>query len=142
MFALVERHLEQGLEALLTEAAALRAEQPNLADTIRRLVTAVAELHASQPHLHRVLFEQAPRTADSSARLRQLERTIAAEVECHLRRLGAGGTDPALTGLLLVQGVEAHAHGAVLDPPPERTTQQCLDAVIDLWTHALSTPPR
>jgi AcrR family transcriptional regulator len=138
LFALAERHLRQGMQILMTEAAALRAEQPPLAETICRFVTAVVDLHTDQPRLHRLLFDQAPCTAQGSARLRELERQLAHELEFHLRRLGVGGPDPALTALLVVQGVEVHVHGAVLDPLPDCTTEQCLEAVIDLWTRALT----
>ncbi|MEU5757444.1 hypothetical protein [Nocardia sp. NPDC047648] len=62
------------------------------------------------------------------------------EVEFHLRRLDVGGTDPALTAMLLAQAVEAQIHGAVLDPPLGRTADECGRAVVDLWTRAL-TPP-
>ncbi|MFF7941007.1 hypothetical protein ACFZC5_14940 [Nocardia gamkensis] len=61
-------------------------------------------------------------------------------MEFHLRRLDVGGTDPALTAMLLVQAVEAQIHGAVLDPPADRTADECGRAVVDLWTRAL-TPP-
>jgi AcrR family transcriptional regulator len=138
LFALTERHLQHGTQILMTEAAALRADQPPPTETIRRLITAVVDLHTDQPRLHRLLFDQAPRTAQVSARLSQLERQLADEMEFHLHRLGIGGPDPALTALLLIQGIETHVHRAVLRPHPDHTTEQCLAAVIDLWTRALT----
>lgn len=141
LYALAERHLRQGLEFLLEVAARLRADEPPIAETVRRLVTGVAQLHCAQPQMHRLLYDQAPRTPDGSARLRQLEQVIADEVEHHLRRLNAGGADPALTALLLVQAVEAQIHGAVLSPPAGRSTEECARAVIDFWIRALVSSP-
>ncbi|MFR9769189.1 TetR/AcrR family transcriptional regulator [Nocardia sp. SC052] len=140
LYSLAERHLRHASQALLETAGRLRAEQPPLVDTIRQLVVAVTRLHTAQPDMHRLLFDQAPRTAAGVERLRQLERVLADEVEFHLRRLEVGGDDPGLTALLLVQAVEAQIHGAVLDPPPGRTADECGRAIIDLWTRAL-TPP-
>ncbi|MFI9408300.1 TetR/AcrR family transcriptional regulator [Nocardia gamkensis] len=140
LYSLAERHLRQASVALLEAAARLRAEQPPLEETVRRLVVAVTRLHTAQPDTHRLLFDQAPRTPEGAARLRQLEEVLAGEVEFHLRRLDVGGTDPALTAMLLVQAVEAQIHGAVLDPPAGRTADECGRAVVDLWTRAL-TPP-
>ncbi|ONM48902.1 TetR/AcrR family transcriptional regulator [Nocardia donostiensis] len=138
LFALAERHLRQAAHALLTEAAALRADQPPLGETVHRLITAVAHLHSAQPRMHRLLFEQAPRTPEGVAQLRQLEQRLADEVTYHLCRLDVGGSDPALTALLFVQAVEAQVHGAVLNPPSGRTTEQCVQAVIDFWTRSLT----
>ncbi|MGW4326268.1 hypothetical protein ACWEKR_10295 [Nocardia sp. NPDC004573] len=71
-------------------------------------------------------------------RLRRPEQALAGEVEFHLRRLDAGGADPALTAVLLVQAVEAQIHGAVLDPPVGRTADECGRATVDLWVRALT----
>ncbi|MGY0058277.1 hypothetical protein ACWY4P_17280 [Streptomyces sp. LZ34] len=66
-----------------------------------------------------------------------MQRSIAAEVEFHLCRLGVGGPDPGLTAILLVQGVEAQLHGALLDPPPGRTVGEVIEAVETLCVKAL-----
>ncbi|MEU1954642.1 TetR/AcrR family transcriptional regulator [Nocardia rhamnosiphila] len=138
LYALADRHLREATAALLTETTALRAEAPPLDETVHRLITSVADLHLAQPQMHRLLFEQAPRTPEGLARLRELEQRLAAEVAYHLRRLEAGGPDPDLNALLFVQAVEAQVHGAVLDPPEGRTTDQCLEAVIAFWTGSLT----
>ncbi|MFI2233252.1 TetR/AcrR family transcriptional regulator [Nocardia testacea] len=136
LYALADRHLREATAVLLTETASLRAEGPPLDETVRRLITSVADLHRAQPHTHRLLFEQSPRTPEALARLRELERRLAAEVAYHLRRLEVAGVDPDLDALLFVQAVEAQVHGAVLDPPEGRTTDQCLEAVITFWTRS------
>ncbi|WP_063060180.1 TetR/AcrR family transcriptional regulator [Nocardia sienata] len=138
LYALADRHLREATAALLTEAASLRVDEPPLDETVHRLITAVADLHRAQPQTHRLLFEQSPRTPETLARLRELERRLAAEVAGHLRRLGVGGADPGLHALLFVQAVEAQVHGAVLDPPEGRTTDECLEAVIAFWTRSLT----
>lgn len=141
LYALAERHIRHSAEALSAVAQRLRTEQPPLAETVRHLIGAVAQLHRRQPEMHRLLFDRAPRTAAGVQQLRMLEQMIASEVEYHLRRLGTGGDAPALTALLLVQGVEAQIHGAVLDPPPGHTTDDCVETVADLWTRALTPHP-
>ncbi|WP_455132351.1 TetR/AcrR family transcriptional regulator, partial [Microbacterium aurum] len=77
LYALAERHLGAGVETLLAEAAALRADAPPLAETIRRLLTAVARLHTAQPRMHRLLYDLTPRTVHGAARLRQAEQALA-----------------------------------------------------------------
>ncbi|MFE3002415.1 TetR/AcrR family transcriptional regulator [Nocardia sp. NPDC059246] len=138
LYALAERHLRDGAQDLLAEAAQLRSEQPPLADTVRRLITAVARLHTAAPHMHRLLYEQAPRTPASTAKLRQFEQLLAGEVAFHLSRLGVAGADPALTALLLIQAVEAQIHGVVLEPLDGHTIESSVEVVIEFWTRALA----
>lgn len=88
--------------------------------------------------MHRLLYDQAPRPAEAAAQLREVQRGIAAEVEFHLRRLGVGGPDTGLTAILLVQGVEAQLHGALLDPQPGRTVEEVTQTVEALCLKALT----
>jgi AcrR family transcriptional regulator len=143
LYALAERHLKHGLTALLAEAASLRADAPALDETVRRTINAVAALHSDQPRMHALLFDQTPRTPEGVQRVRELEKLLAEEVAYHLNRLGAGGSDPALRALFLVQALEAQVHGAVLDPPAGRTTSDCIQALTDFWIQSLSrqAPP-
>ncbi|GAA3956093.1 TetR/AcrR family transcriptional regulator [Actinomadura viridis] len=137
LYALGERHLARAVEGLGELFGRLRAERPGLEATVRVLVEAVAAWHAADPEMHRLLYDQAPRPPEAAAELRRLQGAVAAEVEHHLRRLGAGGPDPGLTALLLVQGVEAQIHGAVLDPPPGRSAGEVVQAAAALWIRAL-----
>jgi AcrR family transcriptional regulator len=138
LYALAERHLRQSGESLLAELNALRENPPPLDQTVGRLILAVAEIHRAQPRMHQLLFEQAPRTPEIIARLRQLEQLLAEEVAFHLRRFDPGYPEPDLTALLMVQAVEAQVHGAVLDPPQGRSTDQCVDVVIGFWVRSLT----
>ncbi|MGI5171593.1 TetR/AcrR family transcriptional regulator [Spirillospora sp. CA-253888] len=139
LYALAERHIGQGMTALAEVFAELRRTRPPLEDTVRTLIKGTVDLHSAEPRLHRLLFDQTPRTPEGVQGLRALEESLAAEVEHHLRRLGAGGADPGLTALLLVQGVEAQVHGAVLEPPAGRSTDACVNAITELWIRALRT---
>lgn len=142
LVALAERHLAAVDAELGHVFASLDRDRPGLRATVERLVRAVADIHLDRPDLHHLLFDQTPRTKQLVAALRTTERRLAAAVAAELRRLGAGGPDPTVTGLLVVQGIEAQVHGALLDtPPPERSdAESTLVAIIDLWTRALSEP--
>ncbi|WP_052850586.1 TetR/AcrR family transcriptional regulator [Streptomyces avicenniae] len=138
--ALARQHLDAAaaeLDAILERAAGRRLP---LRPLLEELVGGVAALHTERPGLHRLLFDHTPRTADLVAELRAFEHHAAAALASHLRRLGAGGSDPETSALLAVQGIEAQIHGAVLDPADDRTTDDRVRAVVDLWHRAL-TPP-
>ncbi|GAA4638663.1 TetR/AcrR family transcriptional regulator [Actinoallomurus vinaceus] len=137
LYALGERHVHQLADHLLAVFARLRETALPLEETVRTLVGALADLHEIDPHTHRLLYDQAPRPPEAARRLRELQLTLAAEVEVHLRRLGVGGPDEALTALLLVQAVEAQVHGAVLDPPAGRTPGECVEAIVAWCLRAL-----
>ncbi|MEU8801944.1 hypothetical protein [Spirillospora sp. NPDC048819] len=104
---------------------------------MRTLVGTLADVHRADPATHRLLYDQAPRPPEAARRLREFQAAMAAEVEHHLARLDAGGPDRALTALLLVQALEAQVHGAVLDPPPGRTTAESVEAAVRLCLGAL-----
>lgn len=138
LYALAEQHVWH-LQAELADAAAkLRRELPSLPACVHTLVQILADLHLGRPRMHRLLYDQAPRPAEAAAQLREVQRNIAAEVEFHLRRLGVSGPDPDLTAILLVQGVEAQLHGALLDPPPGHTIKEVRQAVEMLCLKALA----
>lgn len=145
LYALDERHLRHNMDALMAQFAILRSDDPPLADTVRQIVTGLAYGHRDEKHLNRMLFLQAHRTPDIMRRMRDLEEVLATEVEYHLRRMNVGGPDPYLTALLVVQAVGAQIHGAIIEPPPGRTMEDCIDTVVDMWVRALETtsaPPR
>jgi AcrR family transcriptional regulator len=141
LYALGERHMRGLADTMTAVLADLRASAPPADRTVRVLYETLAELHSADPHLHRLLYDQAPRPAEASARLRAFQTGMAAEVEHHLRRLGLGAPDPSLTALLLVQAAEAQIHGAILEPPPGRTTADCVEAAIGLCLTALGVRP-
>ena len=138
LYALGERHvrdLSVRLEALF---GALRDSPPTLEQGVRILYEALADLHRGDPHLHRLLYDQVPRPPEAAAQLRTIQAMWAAEVEWHLRRLGVGGPDPDITALLLVEAAEAQVHGVMLDPPPGRSPDDCIQAAIALVVRSLS----
>ncbi|MGW3562394.1 TetR/AcrR family transcriptional regulator [Streptomyces sp. NPDC000941] len=137
LYAIGEQHVHHTLAELADVTEALRRDQPPLADCVRAMVRALAGLHLARPRMHQLMYDLAPRPAETAAGLREVQRSIAAEVEFHLHRLGVGGPDLGLTAILLVQGVEAQLHGALLDPPPGRTVGSVIEAVETLCLKAL-----
>jgi AcrR family transcriptional regulator len=140
LYALGERHMRQFAGEFRAVLARLREEGPGLEESVRALVQAVADMHRADPVMHRLLYDQAPRPPEAARQMRDLQRWAAAEVERHLCRLGVGGPDPALTALLLVQAMEAQVHGAVLEPPPGRSSDEVIEAVVRLCLNALRRP--
>lgn len=134
---LADRHMQEAAEQATAAIARASAERGTLADLLRTLVTTVAELH-SESALHQLLMEHALRSPELLPRLRRLEHRIAEALAGELRRFGVGGTEPRMTALLAVQGIDAHIHGVVLDPPFGRTTADSVEAVVGLWTSALA----
>ncbi|MGC4939082.1 TetR/AcrR family transcriptional regulator [Kribbella sp. DT2] len=135
LLALAEQHLDAAARIFAATFAEFTDE--DLPAVLRVLVARVAELHTDRPELHRLLFDQAPRTPELVAAFRRTEREIADRLADQLRRLGVGGSSPELTALLVVQGIEAQIHGAMLDPPSGRTPAEVVVAVEHLWTEAL-----
>jgi AcrR family transcriptional regulator len=114
LVAVFERHVAEGAAVVAPAVAGLRDDpepEPLLRDVLARMV----ELHAREPTLHRLLFEEAPLPPALRARVVELERAFAVEVEAWLRRRGTPG-DPPTTAWVLVQGVEALAHRWVIQP--------------------------
>ncbi|MCT9075106.1 TetR/AcrR family transcriptional regulator [Streptomyces fulvoviolaceus] len=139
LYAIGEEHVHRVQAELADLAEGLRRDQPPLPDCVHALLRALADLHLADPRMHRLLYDQAPRPAETAAQLREVQGGIAAEVEFHLRRLGVGGPDPGLTAILVVQGVEGQLHGALLDPPAGRTVEEVLGAVETLCLKALAS---
>ncbi|WP_069164362.1 TetR/AcrR family transcriptional regulator [Nocardia altamirensis] len=137
LHALATRHDHHNRDVLLARFAVLHEENPSLPDTMRQVITELASHHHDEPHLNRMLTLQAQRSSDFADHVRELETTLATEVERQLRRMNVGGSDPYLTSLLLVQGITAMMHGAVIEPPPDRRTDDVVELVVTMWTGAL-----
>ena len=128
LLALAERHVAESAAATEAVAARLRAAEPGVEDVVRALVTAVVELNGDgRDQRYRVLYEEAPRTAELRAVLDRLRARIVEEVTYHLRRLGLGGGDPELVAIVAVHAVDALVHQVVLDPP--RPVEACVEEV-------------
>ncbi|MDP9842963.1 TetR/AcrR family transcriptional regulator [Streptosporangium lutulentum] len=138
LVALAEHHLSQAAEQVALVFTRAADDHPTLHQLLTDLVRCVAALHTDRPGLHRLLFDLAPRTPDLVARFRHAEQQIAHALARELHRLDAGAPDPETTALLAVQGIEAHIHGALLDPPAESGATDRIQAVIHLWHRALA----
>ena len=138
LLALAERHIGEAGEVLAATFAALEQDQPDLTDTVTRLIEVTVALHQRDPAMHRLLFDQAPRTPEAVSRLRQLEQLLAAALARQLIRLDVGGPNPQLRALLLVQGVEAQVHGAVLDPAQGVSVEEVVGELSRMWLAALA----
>lgn len=137
LLALAERHIGQALDRLARVFVELEQEKPDLDGTLNRLIDAAVSLHEADPAMHRLLFDQTPRSPDTAAALRRLEALLASAVAAQLRRLGAGGRHPETRALLLVQGLEAQVHGAVLTPS-DIERHQVVAEIKGMWRAALS----
>ncbi|MBZ2188480.1 TetR/AcrR family transcriptional regulator [Alcanivorax sp. JB21] len=138
LMALAERHISEAGLVLQETFAGLLRDEPDLPETLQRLIHTTVALHEQDPAMHRLLFDQTPRTPDAVARFRQLESLLAAAVAQQLVRLGVGGPHPQARALLLVQGLEAQIHGAVLAPPEGVGREALVGEVQALWLKALS----
>lgn len=146
--AILESLAEQQVELahaevtrVFDEGASGEADRPSLERLLDALVRRIAALHTDRPQAHRLLFDQAPRTPELVACFRAAEQATADALAGELRRLGVGGPDPDLNALLAVQGIEAHVHGALLEPGASASTaEQRIAAITRLWVRALSEP--
>jgi AcrR family transcriptional regulator len=137
LYALTQRHYQRSNDWLRSRFAAFSADDPSLADTIRQLVTEMAHRHHQEPHLNRLLHLQAQRNLEGAQESQALEAELTAALETQLRRMNVGGSDPYLTAMLVVQGIDAQMHGGVIDLPPGRRIDDVIDIVSAMWIGAL-----
>lgn len=137
LVALAERHLGEASQQLAAVFTRLEQEHPDLRTTLALLIEAAVALHRHNPAMHRLLFDLAPRTEATVARLRALEKGLALAVAGQLRRLGVGGDQPEVRALLVVQGLEAQVHGVVLEATDEAAREQAIGDIQRLWLGAL-----
>jgi AcrR family transcriptional regulator len=116
--AVTRAHLADGARVLAPLLAAL-ADDPEPEPLLRDVLSAMVALHRDRPRLHRLLFEEAPLTAELRDEVLALEDAAAVAVAAWLGRRPDAPADPVLTAGLLVQAVEAWAHRFVLHPPQE-----------------------
>ncbi|MDA2809795.1 TetR/AcrR family transcriptional regulator [Nocardiopsis sp. RSe5-2] len=135
--ALAEEHMERTAREVEDALAACAREEAPLPRLVGALADAAARAHMHDPGIHPLLIDQALHRPDLVARLRAVEGRIAAALAAELRRAGCGGPDPETAALLAVQGINAQVHGALLWPPPGRTREDVLKALVRTWTAAL-----
>lgn len=138
LYALADIHLTQASAKLADAFKKLREESPGLEESLRIIISSVIILHVDEPRLHGLLYDRAPRSDEALGRLRQSDAAMADEVEWQLGRLGVAEDNRALIAALLVAGVEAQAHRAIIDADPPVDSQLLTDVLTNLWTRALS----
>jgi AcrR family transcriptional regulator len=113
--ALSDAHVDAGT-TLLTER--LRDGLPEaLDDLVRLFVRAAIDNHREDPALHRVLFEEAPRSAALLDRLRDTEaRGVAGVTELLRRHPEVGVADPELAARLTIATIESLVHRLIAAP--------------------------
>ena len=119
----------------------LRKNSPDLTESLRAIIDVVVHMHVDQFNLHHLLYNGAPRSPELGKRLHEADAAIAAEVAWHLERVGVANEHRMLTANLMVSGVEAQAHSAIIDAKLHGETPADPDVLIEvltrLWTRAL-----
>ncbi len=117
---LVDVHIEAGTVAVLGALPDGDWDDVALVDLIGPVVTAMVALHADGRGLHRVLFEEAPRPPEQLARLRTLERDLAALLA---ERLASHPevrvADPVVAARLAIDTIESLVHRIATDATSE-----------------------
>ncbi|MET0704294.1 MAG: TetR/AcrR family transcriptional regulator [Mycobacterium sp.] len=138
LYALAERHLASGSDSLIGVFVRLRAEQPDLEGSLRAVIEVIVAMHIDEPHLHYLLYDSAPRSQELQHRLQEADAAMAEEVAWHLERLGVASHHRRLIADLLVTGVEAQVHRALLDPAGPVAPDVLVDVITKLWKQALA----
>jgi AcrR family transcriptional regulator len=138
LYSLAERHLASGTDSIVSVFVRLRSEQPALEDSLRAVIEMIVGMHVNEPHLHYLLYDSAPRSEELQKRLREADTAMADEVAWHLERLEVAGEHRRLVAALLVTGVEAQVHRAILNPVEPVTPEVLIETLTALWTQALA----
>jgi AcrR family transcriptional regulator len=122
---LLERHFEEGVQALEAVRRHLAEEPHDLAGVVQHFVEDMVELHARNPRLHHVLFDEAPRPPHLVAKLRAIEKEAVESTEAALRASPEVRVDDYQTAAyLVVQAVETLVHGFVVASPDEVSSER------------------
>jgi AcrR family transcriptional regulator len=140
LYSLTERHLASGVDSVVSVFMRLRQEAPGLEESLRAVISLMVQMHLDERHLHHLLYDSAPRSEELQKRLRDADTAMADEVSWHLKRLGVGGEHRRLVASLLVTGVEAQVHRAILAPIEPASADVLTDVLTTLWTRALAEP--
>jgi AcrR family transcriptional regulator len=140
LYSLTERHLASGVDSVVSVFMRLRQEAPGLEESLRAVISLMVQMHLDERHLHHLLYDSAPRSEELQKRLRDADVAMADEVSWHLKRLGVGGEHRRLVASLLVTGVEAQVHRAILAPIEPASAEVLTEVLTTLWTKALAEP--
>lgn len=114
--ALMDRHLEE-MGRIYEERFAELREAP-LEVAVRGLISASVEAHATRPKLHKVFVEQVPRVGDLgkiAAAGKRIEEELLDLLRRHRREVER--EDLGLAAFIILYGVEATIHAAVVERP-------------------------
>lgn len=126
--ALTDAHVDAGAALLAQRAAA--GLPTGLTDTLRLFVRATIDNHRGDPALHRVLFEEAPRSAALLARLREAEqRAIAGTAELLRAHPEVTAVDPVVAARITVATIESLVHRLITAPVD---AQQLEDEIVGM----------
>lgn len=137
LVALAEAHLAEAQEELLAAFRAVGAAGLGVEGTLDALIRRVVALHRDQPLLHQLLFAQAPHPPEVVARFHALERAAGDALAQEFVRLDVASEHPRFTAMLVVQGVTAQVHGAILTAEDPPSMELRIRATIDLWAAAV-----
>ncbi|MET0897240.1 MAG: TetR/AcrR family transcriptional regulator [Mycobacterium sp.] len=137
LYSLAERHLAWASESMMAAFARLRDEEPGLEDSLRAGIEVNVRLHVDAPQLHSLLYDSAPRSEALLRRLRAVDVAIAEEVAQHFERLGVARNQRALVASMLVSGIEAQVHSAIIDAAEPVGAELLTETLTQLWLRAL-----
>lgn len=140
LYSLTERHLASGVDSVVSVFMRLRQETPGLEESLHAVINLMVQMHLDERHLHHLLYDSAPRSEELQKRLRDADIAMTDEVSWHLKRLGVGGEHRRLVASLLVTGVEAQVHRAILAPAEPASAEVLTEVLTTLWTKALAEP--
>lgn len=142
LYALAECHLSNGTTLIGVAFRRLRETQPGLEESLRIIIEVIVRIHVDEFHLHHLLYDSAPRSAALQKRLHDANGIIAKEVAWQLQRLDLAKGQRELTATLIVAGVEAQVHQAIVDTALHGDEQVDPDVLIEvltqLWNRALA----
>jgi len=137
LYSLAQRHIADATARLAAAFGVLRVEQPGLETSLRTVIEAIVGLHVDEPRLHQLLYDWTPRSAETLHSLRAAETVMANETAWHLGRLGVARGNRDLVARLLVSGLEAQVHRAIIDADEPVDPAMLIDELTFLWTRAL-----
>ncbi|MEW5687688.1 MAG: TetR/AcrR family transcriptional regulator [Pseudomonadota bacterium] len=137
--AFAERHIDEAGCVLSRRIAEARAGGFDLRDTLRAVLSAAVALHDQHPRLHAAMFQDAPRSPETSARLWRVEGVLIDALAAEFERLGVGQSAPRLSAQLFVHGVQGQIHSTILATPRGQRSE-VVERLLGMWILAIEGP--
>lgn len=131
LYGLADRHLTEGAARMLD--ALSRAEAaPDLRTSVRTVVQDAVAINASSPELHRLLYHEAPRSAELRRRIAVLEGLLVNWVTGELGRRGVkhGAPSTELRARILVLTIDRLVHELAICPPRGATQDAVVNEIV------------